>query len=143
MIKKIALVTVVMCAACLGCSGSLSDEPERVLVSGTVSYAGQEIAEGEIRFVPTEGTIAPSSSAIIKDGAYRADHKGGVPVGTHRVEIRAYRPDEDVTGEIPGVPEGEVPKEQFLPAKYNAESDLTLTVESGSDPITKDYDLEE
>lgn len=39
--------------------------------------------------------------------------------------------------------QGETVKDQYLPAKYNSKSELELTVESGSGPITKDFALEE
>lgn len=143
MFQKTVVVSLMACCVSLGCGGSLPDEPERVTVSGTVTYDGQPVGDGEVRFVPTKGTEAPSSSAIISGGAYKADFKGGVPVGIHRVEIRGYRPKQGAASEeIPGVAEGETVKEQYLPAKHNTKSALELTVESGSAPITKDFALE-
>lgn len=140
--KTVVVVSVLVCCVSLGCGGSLPDEPERVTVSGAVTYDGQPVADGEVRFVPTKGTEAPSSSAMISGGAYKAEFKGGVPVGIHRVEIRGYRPKAGgAAEETPGVAAGETLKEQYLPAKYNAKSELELTVESGSAPITKDFAL--
>ncbi len=142
MFKKTVVLSVLACCVSLGCGGSLPDEPERVTVSGTVTYDGQPVADGEVRFVPTKGTEAPSSSAVISGGAYKAEFKGGVPVGIHRVEIRGYRPKAGgAAEETPGMAAGETLKEQYLPAKYNAKSELELTVESGSAPITKDFAL--
>jgi len=142
--KKTVGVAIIACCGALGCGGSLSDEPERVLVSGSVTYAGQPVADGEVRFVPTKGTEAPSCSAVISGGVFKAEFKGGVPVGVHRVEIRAYRPREGAgSEEVPGMAQGETVKDQYLPAKYNSKSELELTVESGSGPITKDFALEE
>ncbi|NLY02237.1 MAG: hypothetical protein GXY83_39635 [Rhodopirellula sp.] len=113
---------------------------ERTVVSGTVSYDGQPIEEGMIRFVPTKDTAAPVSGAEIQGGKYTVDAKGGVPVGSHRVEVEAYRTGAAPAAgeEVPGV-EG-APKEQFLPEKYNLKSELEVTI--GSDgPVTEDFDL--
>ena len=63
---------------------------ERAVVTGSATYRGEPIANGEIRFVPTEGTQGPISGGAITEGVYTADGLGGVPVGTYRVEIRAF-----------------------------------------------------
>lgn len=140
---RMVMAVVSLCCAALGCGGRLTDEPERVPVSGTVSYGGQPIDEGEIRFVPTKGTEAPVSSAPIKVGAYTANVKGGVPIGTHRVEIRAYRPQAGAsTEEVPGMAPGQAPQEQYIPAKYNSASTLELAVDAGGSAMTRDFSLE-
>ena len=36
--------------------GRLSDEPERAILEGEVTYDGKPVAHGEIRFIPTRGT---------------------------------------------------------------------------------------
>ena len=115
--------------------------PERTIVSGTVTFDGQGVQEGTIRFVPTQDTTLPVSGAPIQDGQYRVDALGGVPVGAHRVEIEATRADPKAAApgeEIPGV-EGP-PREQYIPAKYNRDSELQVTIESGQ-AVTKDFDL--
>ena len=126
----------------IGCGGEGGWDVERCVVSGAVTYDGQPIQEGLIRFVPEEGTVAPASAVQIQNGKYTIDAEGGVPVGTHRVEIEAYRDDPkglaDGEEEIPGV-EGP-PQEQFIPEKYNRASELKATVE-GKSPVTKDFEL--
>lgn len=122
-----------------GCGGS--GDVEKTVVSGAATYEGQPIEDGTIRFVPVKGTQAPVSAAQIQKGRYSADAKGGVPVGTHRVEIEAFRTDPKAPpGADPGGLEGP-PREQFIPAKYNVQSELELTVESGSGSVTKDFEL--
>ena len=56
---------------------------QRVIVSGRVTYQGEAIANGEIRFVPTKGTQGPVSGGTIIEGVYTADGLGGVG-GTER-----------------------------------------------------------
>ena len=121
-----------------GCGGSDGDV-ERSEVSGSVTYAGKPIEDGQIRFVPEEGTVGPVSAAPIANGKYTIDAKGGVPVGAHRVEIEAYQVDEKAgSEEIPGV-EGP-PRKQYIPAKYNQKTELKADVDD-SGQVTKDFEL--
>ena len=86
---------------------------------------------------------------MIGQGQYRITARGGVPVGTHRVEVQAFRPipgakpytEEEADGEWDIQP-GDLPKEQFLPAKYNRASTMEVTIESGQRAVTKDFDLQ-
>ena len=89
-------VKVVLCAGWMlavrllsGCSEDQG--PERVVVSGTVTYNGKPVPEALIRFVPVQTSAVPMAGAVVTDGKYRVDIRGGVPVGTHRIEIEAYR----------------------------------------------------
>lgn len=80
--------------------------------------------------------------ANIVDGKYRADARGGVPVATQHIEIYAYRETYDPRKQNPeDTHAGPPPTEQYLPAKYNATSDLELVVEAGRGEIHKDFDL--
>ena len=110
-----------------GCGGQTG--PERVVLTGTVTYQGEPIPKGSIRFIPTGETKGPNSGSNIQDGTYEAKARGGVVLGTHRVEIRATRPTGEskpkATQHLNEFPE---PTEQYLPAKYNDESELTLEV---------------
>lgn len=120
--------------------------PERVAVSGKVTYRGEPVKSGEIRFIPIQETGGPTWGALIVDGQYVADGKGGVPVGVHRVEICA--PGAKGTagrGRTFGAPSSHdaetVSQKQYLPAKYNTQSTLEITVEPGSSRIVKDFAL--
>ena len=84
----------------LGCGHRSSID--RKVIHGAVTCGGEAVSRGFIRFVPVEGTPGPSTAARIVDGRYRADNRGGVPLGKHRVEIEAQRP----TGEMIKLPEG-------------------------------------
>ena len=115
------------------------DELRRVLVSGEVTYGGQPVAIGQIRFIPMPGTNGPTSVERIVDEKYTTSSTGGVPVGKHRVEIASYDPEEYANRPMgPGTP----PIRQLLPEKYNRESLLEATVESGKRKATLDYQLE-
>lgn len=121
----------------LGCGhGSRLD---RVVVSGKVSYQGKPVSEGMITFVPIKDTKGPASSAIIQDSLYQVVAAGGVPTGTHRVEIQAFRPLANRSNHPPFLQDRE-PREQYLPEKYNRQSTLEATVTTES-VQTQDFDL--
>jgi hypothetical protein len=111
-----------------GCGGG--SEIERVVLSGEVTYKGEVIRYGEVRFVPEQGTLAPLTIALIKQGKYDTSLVGGVPVGDHRVEVRGYHPD-DYENIRPGpfAP----PARQLLPDKYHEKSTLKLNLAPGSE----------
>ena len=128
----------------IGCEGAAGG-PERAVVSGSVTYDGEPVEGGIIRFVPTKGTEAPVSGAQIKNGQYAADGKGGVPVGTHKVEILGYEAKVDPNAEpLPEfmIEEGAWSGKQYIPEKYNKQTELEITIESGSGKITKDFQLD-
>ncbi|MEX2310344.1 MAG: hypothetical protein WD738_22440 [Pirellulales bacterium] len=113
---------------------------ERVHVSGKASYGNQPIEVGQIRFVPIESTRGPITVELIRDGEYETATSGGVPVGTHRVELRMYDPEEyRTTPRVPGAPA----IKQLLPPQFNQDSELTITIDSGSGSIERDFALEE
>jgi hypothetical protein len=127
-------------ASLAGCGGDRG--PERVVVSGTVTYNGKPIPNGSIRFMPTAASPVPMAGAAIKDGEYKVEAHGGIPVGTHKIEIDAYRVDPAYAK--PDMPTGRgVPRKQYLPKRYNTDSELTITIEPGSPKITKDFALTE
>ncbi|MBN1855148.1 MAG: hypothetical protein JW829_20625 [Pirellulales bacterium] len=120
-----------------GC-GSGSDL-EKVVVRGRVTLDGTAIPNGEIRFYPAGKTKGPPSGGPIKDGEYIAQGRGGVPAGTHRVEIRAFRTGRQSYSSAVAAEGG--PAEQYLPAKYNTQSELTADIDATEQGSTKDFDL--
>ena len=120
----------------LSFSGCGPSGPERVPLSGTVTYNGKPIADGRINFMPTKESAVPMSGAVIENGQYRVDAKGGVPVGTHTVRIEAYG-GSPAPGQVlkPGS------RPQYLPRKFNVNSQLEITIEPGSGEMTKNFEL--
>ena len=125
-------------------SGCGSDQgPERVVVSGLATYNGKPVPDGIIRFVPDKSASKPMMATVIKDGKYNAEGLGGVPTGTHKVQIEAMRAVRRGPPPKPGEPaplhaDG---LQQYIPQKYNAKTQLEITVPPGSGPITKNFDL--
>lgn len=115
----------------VGCGSS---ELSRAVVEGSVTYQGAPIEHGLILFYPLEGTPGPVSSAPIKSGQYTVTNKEGVPIGRHRVVIEGYQPP----------PPGSDPDAslvQFLPQKYNKQSDLTAEVPPGEVRVVRNFEL--
>lgn len=123
----ISLVPLVLVAV-IGC-GSSSGGLDLHQVTGTVTFAGQPIKEGRILFRAMEGDQRAFSSPIT-EGRYAVET---LP-GTMRVEITASR---IVPGKFdtsnPGekVPVGEM----YIPARYNAKSELTVEVKPGGGTV--------
>ncbi len=121
----------------LGC-GRGSEIP-RATVSGKVTFQGQPIADGTIQFIPAKGTKGPAASAAIKDGDYKVVVGGGVPVGTLRVEIQGFEPVAGSPNRPPAMANLQ-PKKQYVPAQYNRQSKMEVTVEDKGEQI-QNFDL--
>ncbi len=112
-----------------GC-GNDNNGPQRRIVEGGVTYNSHPIAYGSIRFIPQP--VGPVATAIIVDGKFRCDARGGVPVGDVRIEIESaanttgMSEDEIATRKSPPV----VP----VPDKYNRDSKLVDKIPSGTSP---------
>lgn len=136
----------------LGCG---QQGPERVPVSGTVTWNGEPLPSAEHRpsriyFVPAQGNEAPSTSAEIVNGEYTIESNGGVPVGKHRVRIEAYRPPPGSAAaegqELPAWVADDVegpPVIQFIPPRYNQRSELEIIIDPAGGPIQHNFDLSE
>lgn len=92
--------------------------PETYPVSGTVSFDGKPVLEGDILFVPENRALAPEGGKIA-DGKFQARSKPG----TCRVEITALNIGPDTP-----VMMGSPIAENFIPERYNQESELTAEV---------------
>ncbi len=132
-------------ACFVGCGGDRG--PERVVVSGAVTYNGEPIPEGTIRFVPDATSSVPTTTALIVDGKYSADGKGGVSVGTYKIQIEAFRKvplnpnlsKRALSMVNPTFKDGG--RQQYIPKRYNVYSQLEITIPAGSGEITENIDL--
>ena len=123
-----------------GCGG---DGLDRVSVGGTVQFSGKAVEQGTLSLVPIETTEGPSAGAVIERGTYFIPAARGPVAGNYRVEIKAMRktgrqiedpkraPPDNLIDEI----------EQYVPARYNVQSKLTVVLQSGRNENV-DFDLE-
>ena len=113
-----------------GCAESV---PETQTVSGTVTFDGTPVAEGEIVFRDAAGQTR-SCGGQINDGKYSFE----ASPGNKKVEITARR---EVPGEFDTSNPGEKTPlvEEYIPAMYNTET--TLTAEVSSSQKTFDFEL--
>jgi len=128
-ISQFVCLAVIM-ALPLGC-GHRSNLSRKV-IHGSVTCGGESVPRGFVRFVPIVGTSGPATAARIVDGQYRAENRGGVPLGKHRVEITAQRP----TGKKIEVSPGQFVEElaDIGDKKYaGKQSPLTAEVAADSD----------
>ena len=126
----LALPVTLLTAGC-------GDAPDNLsTVSGQVKLDGQPLEGALVQFTPAE-TGSPSVGRTDAEGKYELqfnrDHKGAA-IGQHQVTISTY---------VPGDAEGDPPVQvvpEKVPAKYNVKTELSKTVEKGSNTI--DFELE-
>jgi hypothetical protein len=120
MIRKIwYLCLVVVCSLVCACSPSAPEE-DTYPVSGTVTFDGEPLADGEIQFVtPTTGALDIVS---ISGGNFQGEAKAGL----RRVQISAFREGEPMAP-MPGA-KPEPTRINYIPAEYNAMSKLEANV---------------
>ena len=87
---------------------------------------GQSLPDGDIAFRPVSGTKGPSAGGRIIEGKFSVSPQQGLFVGTFRVEITASRKtgrqEKTLTGQMVDQ------YEQYLPKRYNRQSELTVEV---------------
>jgi hypothetical protein len=120
---------VVPIALVLGCSKPSTDG----VVSGTVTLDSQPLKAGTVRFDAVDNRT-PAADASISDGKFTAK----VPPGDKRVTITSPK----VVGkrkmyDTPDSPVFDV-TEESLPRRYNAQTELKLTVIAGDQDATFD-----
>ena len=114
--------SLVVAAAVLaaGCGG-----PAAVAVSGTVNWDGKAMPDGKILFEDENPKVAPVSGDV-KDGKYALR----VPPGRKKVRITASR--EAPGGKVDPVMGG-VPRQSYVPARYNSDTTLSADVKAAGD----------
>jgi hypothetical protein len=122
------LMAICLPAIMVGCGRS-----KRLGVEGTVTLDGKPLPNGNITLTPQQGTASPTAGAMVTQGEFSIPAAGGVLPGKFRVEIisrhRSGRkvPDFRAPGHQGELVDAE---EQYLPAKYNSQSELTAEVKS-------------
>jgi hypothetical protein len=104
-------------------AGCGSAGPSTCEVTGTVTWNGAPLADGDILFEPADGKGVPGAGKIA-GGQFRLR----TTPGKKKVQIHATRD----TGKIDPVMQSPV-REPFIPERYNARTTLTRDITAGGD----------
>jgi hypothetical protein len=106
-----------------GCTSSSSPHKEKTYpVSGTVTFDGEPLADGEINFLGPE--LGLLDVAHITNGKF----EGVAKAGNRRVEIKAFKEKAPEAG-APTMPGADQPTQvNYIPSCYNTDSKLTAQV---------------
>jgi hypothetical protein len=123
-----------------GCSRR-ADGPERFAVRGNVTWNGQPLPAGHIRFVPMGNTKGPAAVGSISQGAYAISRAHGPVPGLYRVEIESaaelpFAIDDEQAFAQAAAQAQTTRKpivQQPLPPQYNRQSTLTAEVTATGD----------
>jgi len=120
------LAGLLLVAVTAGCGPS---GPTKYPVQGEVRFNGKPIAAGTMTLIPGSPQARTTVSQIV-DGKYEME----VTAGDWTVNIQAVRETGPVNPAL-----GEAPREQYIPARYNGDSQLQITVPSERSEFN--YDL--
>ena len=120
------LAGFLLVAVTAGCGPS---GPPKYPVQGEVRFNGKPIAAGTMTLIP-ESPQARTTVSQIVDGKYEME----LTAGDWTVNIQAVRETGPVNPAL-----GEAPREQYIPARYNGDSQLQITVPSERSEFN--YDL--
>jgi hypothetical protein len=127
-----------LCVALVGCGEAEYEGPQRLPLSGKVTYDGEPIDLGSIAFLPADGDKQRVSGGEIIDGSYSVPEARGANAGKYNVQIRWQKQ----TGRQvrdPGTGELVDERKEGLPAKFHDESELTAEVSASQ--TTFDFHL--
>ncbi len=134
------MIRIVACFFILFTCGCGPSGPEQFAISGQVTYDGQPVDNGDIGFIPGDGSAAKTVGADLVDGRYEVPAYEGPQAGKYKVVIFAERPNGRRVQADEGSDEMIDQMEQYIPDQYNAKS--TLSVEISSNREDLDFQLE-
>lgn len=122
----------------VGCGGSTQRQ-----VQGVVTMDGQPLETGEIQFKPIAGSLGPTAGATITNGSYLvpAVEQGVRAGGQYLVSITSMAGSGRMAPD-PNAPTGQRELlENIVPARYNTDSTLTVTVSADRSKNVYDFDV--
>ena len=114
-----------------GCGGSSVGN-----VRGEVTFDGQPLKEGVIRFVP-EGGQGTTAEALITDGKFTEQ----MPVGTYQVQVSSPKLPKGMASSKEmkrGTVDEGVALEELIPGRYNLRTELKAEIKSGGNEVRFD-----
>ncbi|HWL10124.1 MAG TPA: hypothetical protein VNQ76_17090 [Planctomicrobium sp.] len=115
-----------------GCGKSSHHHPASA--EGLVTFRGEPIQKGVIRFQVEDGTPGAGGLGPIEDGQYQIPLTSGLKSGTYTVSIYGFRK----TGRVIKIDESTPPVEeekQFIPRQYNDEATVFHQVLPGDNTL--------
>lgn len=129
---RLSVFTVLVLPLLVGCGGPKGNQ---IPVAGSVQFEGQPIAQGTITFMPVSG-VGQTTGAQIVNGGYSTD----VSPGEMAVQITGVRLVSSSKPTAEQVARGLTEEtEQFIPPRYNRQSELRVTV--AAEAAKHDFDL--
>jgi hypothetical protein len=128
LVKSITLAALLLVAGS-GCGGGSGTMATLIPVKGKVTYKGQPLTKGIVRFEP-DGYGRPATGELQADGTFVLTtlQKGdGVVAGEHKVSITDT---------------GSNPRKELVPKKYTAPNSSKLTAEVDADHTEFSFDLQ-
>lgn len=130
---RFSCVSFMTCLAVTVAGCGSGDGLDRQPVSGSVTFDGTPLKEGQIQFFPAANAKdAIATGARITGGSYSIPRDVGPIPGSYSVQITASGGEQAPPEGSDGMP-GTGPKhdKELLPAKYNAKTTLTAEVKAG------------
>jgi hypothetical protein len=117
-----------------GCGSSAGD---RLPLGGKVTFQGAPLATGTIEFSSADGRY--QSGATLAKGVFSVPAEKGLPPGKYTVRVSSVQESGPAPAGPPGPEAEKHVAKQLIPAKYNAQSELTAEVtKAGSKTLSFD-----
>jgi hypothetical protein len=133
--RWLVALALLLPSACEDASGG------RCAVSGTVSFKGKPLDQGNILFIPISSNLQTQSGTSIANGSYAISKSNGLVPGRYRVSMSSG---DGVTpagpsDQAPG-PSGNFSSKERIPKEYNIASTQEVVVKSEG-PNRFDFDI--
>ncbi len=134
--RIISIVTILALTWTGGCTKQAPTREGFTNVAGTVTLDGQPLENAQLIFETEKGISYARTDA---GGRYQAEYSrslGGVGKGkaTVRISTKVSFPDEDVSKLKRDPKSGDLEKEERVPPKYNAKSELVVEIKDEGGP---------
>lgn len=116
---SIAALLVFALTLTLGCG----PKTDKLPISGEVTFDGELLGNGSIRFTSQSGETLAATGTLIRDGAFSISREKGLTPGVYFVQIKS--PDRDAP---PVMIDGMAITRERIPEAYNVRSDKTVEV---------------
>jgi hypothetical protein len=126
--RLVALAGLLGALVCAGCGDASKRYHE---VSGAVTFKGETVPDGVIRFFAVGDKPFLAGGAMIHDGAYRLPAEHGLKPGQYLVRISSrefLKPSANAPQDVMSIP---FLSRERIPARFNTESTLTVEVQAG------------